>query len=404
MSLGSCEWFILPLLVLPAAAPPEPAAAPWEHVHGWLTEHRDRMAQDLETAHVTLLARARAAGDEALVERLRIEPPRPRPHGYGVLPEIVDDPPPAPIEARRTTYSLQALSTRVPQDFRDASVLAGRVPHEPDLPLVPWVDEFLRLRDRMRNLEDHLDYHAKWQVEVVAYREWFGKRNRIIDRVRELRELQERNAPPEEIEAVQAEVLRRLSPFRPTPGLRLGRREDGARVLELTVATDVDDEDFLDETRRAVEQTWSASGAARSRRFALELRWRRIPLAELYPDAPPAHGTLIDVDEHARRFPADVVLLTTGAKSTHAWTARSVLLGPGEISRRTLAHEFGHLLGFDDAYLRGYEGDPDGAFGAVLVEWVGLRDDLMGNPSGGAVSAEMIDALFEAYGDPAAAD
>ena len=79
-------------------------------------------------------------------------------------------------------------------------------------------------------------------------------------------------------------------------------------------------------------------------------------------------------------------------------------LGPGELAPRVLAHEFGHLLGFDDAYLRGFEGELGGTYGAVFVEWVGLRDDLMGNPAGGSVTAPMLDRLFEAYGDPPAAD
>jgi len=82
-----------------------------------------------------------------------------------------------------------------------------------------------------------------------------------------------------------------------------------------------------------------------------------------------------------------------------ALTGRAVLLGCCEISPNVLAHEFGHLLGFDDAYLRGFDGDPGGAYGAVLVEWVGLFDDLMGYPAGGAVSRTMLERLLSAY-DP----
>jgi hypothetical protein len=40
----------------------------------------------------------------------------------------------------------------------------------------------------------------------------------------------------------------------------------------------------------------------------------------------------------------------------------------------------------------------------VLVEWVGLRDDLMGNPQGGVVTAEMVETLLEAYGDTSASE
>jgi len=374
--------------------------APWEYVHGWLCGQRDRMAQDLETAHAALVDRARAAGEDEQIDRLS-EPPQPRLHGYGVLPEIVDDKPLTPVEPRRTLYSLEGLSTSFAGAFRDASVLAARVPAEPDLPLVPWVDEFLRLRERMRNLEDHLDYHAKWQIEVVAYRRWFGERNRIIDQVRRMRELEQQQGPSDEIETLRSEILRRMSPFRVTEGLRMTRGADGTRQLLLTVSTDIEDETFLDKTGRAVETAYNGSAAARDRGFVLAVDWKRIPAETLYPEGRPARAEEIDVARHTKRFPAGDLVLSTGAKSTHAWTGRSVLLGPGNIEGRVLAHELSHLLGFDDAYLRGYEGDPQGEFGALLVEWVGLKDDLMGNPSGGAVTPAMIDRLIAAYGDAA---
>jgi hypothetical protein len=101
---------------------------------------------------------------------------------------------------------------------------------------------------------------------------------------------------------------------------------------------------------------------------------------------------------HVDRFPEQALVLTTGTASTHAWTGRSVLLGPSPLRRRDLAHEFGHLLGFADAYLRGFEGEPTGAFGVVVVEWVGLQDDLMGSPESGRVTETMIDRLIDAYG------
>jgi hypothetical protein len=388
---------LLSWLVVAAEAPP---TAPWRHVHGWLGTERDRMALDLETAHASLLARARAEDDQALVERLRVEPPRPRPHGYGVLPEILDDPPLQPVAPRRNLYSLETLSTGYARDFRDAAILAGRAVAEPDLPLGPWVAEFERLRDRMTRLEDHLDYHAKWQVEVVAHEAWFRRRNRLIERVQKMIELRDGGAPAEQVEEMRDEILRWLAPFRPTPGLRVAQRDDGGYRLELEVCTDIEDDAYLAAVRRAVEEAYSRSEAARSRRFALELRWRRMAPGALYPEGPPARGSAIDPAGHERRFPAGALVFTTGAASTHAWTGRSVRLGPSPLARRTLAHEFGHLLGFDDAYVRGYEGDPRGAFGVVLVEWVGLRDDLMGNPRGGVVTSEMIETLIDAYSGP----
>jgi len=378
----------------------EPAAEPWRYVHAWLAAERDRMVSDLESAHHVLVERARAAGETALIEKLS-DPPSPRPHGWGILPEIIEDKPIETVETRSTVYSLETLSTSFTGDFRDAAVLAARVASAGGPPLESEVDEFVRLRERMRNLEDHLDYHAKWQVEVVAYRAWFGERNRIIEKVRALRELERRRAPAEEIAALRAEILDRLAPFRPTPGLRLTRRRDGTRVLKLRVSTDIEDAAFLERVRRAVESTYNDAEAARARRVAIRIEWKRIPVAELYGEGPPAYGDVIDVGDHAARFPAGDLVLTTGAASTHAWTGRSVLLGPGALEPRTLAHEFGHLMGFDDAYLRGYDGDPGGRFGATFIEWVGLQHDLMGSPAHGPVTPEMIERLIASYGaDP----
>ena len=99
------------------------------------------------------------------------------------------------------------------------------------------------------------------------------------------------------------------------------------------------------------------------------------------------------------RFPAGALVLTTGAESTHAFTGRYVALGPSPVTPRVLAHEFGHLLGFDDAYVRSYQGDPRDAHGVVVIEWSGLFDDLMGAPGSGRVGARMIDTLITNYRD-----
>jgi hypothetical protein len=373
-------------------------AEPWRHVHAWLGVERDRMAEDLERAHAALLRRARAAGDAAAIEKLHDEPPRPRQHGYGVLPEIVASPPRRAIRPDRTRYALETLSTAYAADLRDAALLAARSGDDAGLPLAPWVEEFRRLRDRMRNLEDHLDYHARWQVAVVEYRSWFGERNRLADRARELVELIERGGPAERVAAVRRELMPRLAPFRPVAGLAVERETAGGVVLPVEIGTDIEDDAFLARAREAIEEEFSRGEASRAAGFAVRVSWRRIPPRTLYPQGAPARASEIDLAAHVRRFPADAFVLTTGAASTHAVTGRAVLLGPGPIAGRTLAHEFAHLLGFDDAYLRSYEGDPAGAWGVVLVEWVGLADDLMGNIEGGAVTPEMIETLLDAYG------
>ena len=213
----------------------------------------------------------------------------------------------------------------------------------------------------------------------------------------------ERGAPDDEVEAMRREVRQELAPFRRAPGLAI-EREGDALVLPVEVVTDIDDEAFLAVVARAVEQEFSDSEAARAARLSVDVRWRRVTVDTLYPEGPPGHASWIDADDHLRRFADNALVLTTGAASTYARPGRAVLLGPSPLAGRTLAHEFGHLLGFDDAYLRGYEGDPAGPFGAALVEWTGLSDDLMGNPRGGRITAEMVETLIVAYSvSPAAA-
>jgi hypothetical protein len=106
------------------------------------------------------------------------------------------------------------------------------------------------------------------------------------------------------------------------------------------------------------------------------------------------------LDAHLALFPGCHFVLTTGASGTSAITGKHIVLGTDPVSSHTLAHEFGHLLGFEDAYVRGYDGDPGDPFGVVLVEWSGLKDDLMGDPGGGQVSDEMIETLIRAYDAP----
>jgi hypothetical protein len=120
--------------------------------------------------------------------------------------------------------------------------------------------------------------------------------------------------------------------------------------------------------------------------------------ADLYPEGAPERGAEIDGKDHRARFRDDALVLTTGAKSTHSYVGRTIQLGSTPLTPRTLAHEFGHLLGFRDAYLRAFSGDPQASFGAHLVEWTGILQDLMGDGRSGSVTDEMIGRLVRGYG------
>ena len=149
--------------------------------------------------------------------------------------------------------------------------------------------------------------------------------------------------------------------------------------------------------KAGVDEAFSQSVAARTHQFSVDLEWRLVGADALYQDGPPRYGAVIDLGAHRSRFLDCPLVLTTGAESTHALVGDRIVLGTDPESHNTLAHEFGHLLGFSDAYVRGYDGDPGGDYGAVIVEWTGLSDDLMGSPGRGRVSSEMIETILTAY-------
>ncbi len=78
---------------------------------------------------------------------------------------------------------------------------------------------------------------------------------------------------------------------------------------------------------------------------------------------------------------------------------RYIALGPAGITRTTLAHEFGHILGFSDAYMRGFR--DLGEDGYEILELVPNPDDIMAAPGIGRVQQRHFEALISVPGEPA---
>jgi hypothetical protein len=76
----------------------------------------------------------------------------------------------------------------------------------------------------------------------------------------------------------------------------------------------------------------------------------------------------------------------------------TVFLGTAKTSRRVLAHEFAHLLGLDDAYIRAWEGSPDDPDGVVFLEVTPFPESLLASPGTGRVTPGMVKALLDSYG------
>jgi hypothetical protein len=369
---------------------------PWQQVIEELESEREAMSDSMQSALAALLLRAQVENPD-LVARLYLA--RPRNSGYQNIPPLKKNPPLASISPRQQTYSLLELQQRYQKNLPAAADLSQQSQASPGPKLEPLVKEFERLRWQLRNTEKHLSYHVQWQKAVVEQRGFFAERNRIAALIGEMQTLEKNGGPEDRIAELRRNIDVGVAKFEPTPGLTIEVRAEGMRILPVEVYTDIGDEAFLQSFREGVQEAFNDSEAARMQSFAIELTFHQLTAAALYPEAPPEPGSLINMKKHRSLFPQDVLVLTTGAASTHAWVGGIVILGPKSTNRRTLAHEFGHLLGFSDAYLRSFRGQRGDPYGVVLHEWTGLVDNLMGSPGAGRVNEEMIETLLSAYGN-----
>jgi len=392
MKFRTLSLFCVVLLVATAGCgkdekEPEPL---WTRPHQKITQNKDALIVDLEVIHEILTGRAKVENPE-LLEILEPEPPKPLEYGYGVLPEINKTAPLKDIQPKETYYYIRWLETEFDPEYVKASELKDTVQQQATAPLKPLVDEYGRLKKRLALLESHLSYHLQWQKALVETPAFFARKNKLVAKVRTVIKYKG------DMDALRKDMSSEIARFIPAKDLQISNNASGTKELDVTLHTDITDQAFLAALQEAIETEFNASKAAKAKQFRLNLNLIIIDPNTLYPNGVPQKGDEIDIKAHVALFPKDSLVLSTGAKSTYAMQGRHVLLGPNPVTRRTLAHEFGHLLGFNDVYLRGYDGSPHNAYGATIVEWTGLYNDLMGNPGGGEVSDLMIDTLIGAY-------
>ncbi len=366
----------------------------WRGVHARLTEGTEALRDTVSEARTRWVARAIRDGRDDLLPRLRAELPVERRPGYGVLPKLreADRTPSGPPRERR--YSLRTLELDLPGLRHDATALS-RQARRRSADIVTASSTLDRLRGRLALLDEHLAYHAFWQQAVIEWADYFADRNRLVERARQIARSKTDLATLDESRAA---LVAELARFRKTDGLHAVTQPDGGVVLRVRVRTDIQDAAFRQLFIDSIGEVFSGR-AAGARRLSIELTLEVVDPAEIYPEGAPAPGQALAIDDHLSRFPKSWLVLTTGAASTHARTGRAVLLGPDPLERRVLAHEFAHLLGFEDAYLRGFDGSVEDREGVVLVEWSGLSNDLMGDPAKGELSDEMVQTLLRAYGE-----
>ena len=371
--------------------------ASWDHTLAGLRSEHEYLAQSLSVIHRDL--REAVKGRPRLSELLKLAVhPQFRP-GYGVVPEIVNKVNAVPQQIRRTVYSLDWLRAEQSKLRDRVTEYSKHLASISESELEYQVNSYLRYREKHHLLAHHLTYHAYWQQAVRHYGDYFASRNALLPLLQKMQQAQSARNQTTRFLALQKQFVELAAKFQRVPTLSIVAETNGIHRLPIEIWTDIDNEKFLRSFRRSAESMFNDSPAAKQQRFELSVRFHRVSKFSLYPSgSAPKTGAAIDVAAHRSRFPPEALVLTTGAQSTHAWVGSAVLLGPEPISARSLVHEFGHLLGFGDGYLRTFEGAVNDPGGVNIIEWTGITNDLMGSDQGGRVTAEMIRKLLLEYG------
>jgi hypothetical protein len=166
-----------------------------------------------------------------------------------------------------------------------------------------------------------------------------------------------------------------------TPDFVALERHANEWIIRVPLYTDIEDQAFVASVKRIIESTWQLRDGTNSFRVELDISYVATDL--LYGDFKKAMlGERVDIRRHLRRFPAGAAILTTGAITTHVQNY-AIVLGPHTMTPNVLAHEFGHILGFRDRYIRGYKDLGENGF--QVMEVVADPNDIMAAPATGSV-------------------
>ncbi len=136
--------------------------------------------------------------------------------------------------------------------------------------------------------------------------------------------------------------------------------EKNSETITLPIATDVVDTHFRREIEDALDLHWNRSPWARIHRVRFKIRWVTQPAPNFESAKPFSLAT------HIEGFPREMASMTTGGLTTLV-RGKTLVLGPGRVDQRTIGHELGHLLGFNDCYLRTL--GSQGVLGLAVLEW-----------------------------------
>ena len=293
-------------------------------------------------------------------------------YGYQIIPKILPNPrrpekqgPPAPVSYSwvRTEKMIEAEEAKI----RFSEQLGIR----------EKISRYRELAANQKLIDQHIQYNWLWQKAIDEDKPRFDRDTVRFDTV-----VQGKADPG------------RIPPAR-APFIQIRQPDQSSWIIRVPMYTDIRDTDFLHQAKEAIEEMWRYSDERNH--FQVEVEFKQIAPETIYaPEQPQATGSHIDLQKHAARFPEGAGILTTGVSSLHV-SGRYIALGPTGITKTTLAHEFGHILGFSDEYVRGYCNlGPGGEDGYEVLEIVPDIEDIMCDPGWGRVQRRHFEALITA--------
>lgn len=365
----------------------------------------DAHSKRLSKHYATLMAAVKKHAPDLLAH---LQPREPILHGYQVLPRIIPD---APAEmhahANPVAYSwpwadrlidneLQEIA-RSELDLRRAAEITS-IERRPILERL--VEDYGQQSRQLRNIHAHIQYNRLWQAAIASDRSGYDRetalladvveRQRIIDRLNRMHSRAPLDAPLG-IAELAGSLRKREALLNRRIDQTMGqvRRPNFIKleivgsewIFHVPLLTDIKDHEYVTAVKEIIENTWQLKDG--KNRYRVELVVTHVSTDALYPNKDkPSAGQKIEIRRHLERFPPGAAILTTGALTTHV-QEYAIVLGPHPIAPQVLAHEFGHILGFRDRYVRGYKNL--GQEGFQVVEVIADHDDIMAATAHGAV-------------------